>query len=241
MRIAVVSDIHANLPALEAVLDAIDGAYDRLWVTGDIVGYGAEPDAVVERLRALDAIAVRGNHDHVAAGNGGAEWFNAAARAAVEWTAATIVDETRSWLTGLPLTRDQDGWQLVHGSPRDPLWEYIDDLTVAGAAVIAMTMQRCVFGHTHVPVALIAEHGHVAVLPVGDGTSLPLDERRTLLNPGSVGQPRDGDPRASYMVIDAVASRATWHRVPYDIETAASRIRAAGLPDGLASRLVVGR
>ena len=241
MRIAVLSDIHANLPALDAVLAAIDGACDGLWVTGDIVGYGAEPDAVVDRLQEAEAIAVRGNHDHVAAGNPGAEWFNAAARAAVEWTATTIRDGTRGWLAELRPTRDQEGWRLVHGSPRDPLWEYIDGPLAAAENLGATDPDRVAFGHTHVPTAFVADAGRVIMMRVVDGASLDLDERPTLLNPGSVGQPRDGDPRASYMILDPAANRVTWHRVPYDVATAAARIRAAGLPERLASRLAVGR
>jgi diadenosine tetraphosphatase ApaH/serine/threonine PP2A family protein phosphatase len=240
MRIAVISDIHANIPALDAVLADLDGSFDGLWATGDIVGYGAEPDAVVARLRAADAVAVRGNHDHVAVGNPGADWFNPTARAAIQWTATTIRPDTRDWLAGLPEERDVSGWRLVHGSPRQPLWEYIVDAGVAAEVMREVPIEVGVFGHTHLPAAFVEEGGRVRSLPVGDDLNVELGERRALLNPGSVGQPRDGDPRASYLVIDTVEKRATWHRVPYDIETAAARIRDAGLPDWLASRLSSG-
>jgi diadenosine tetraphosphatase ApaH/serine/threonine PP2A family protein phosphatase len=241
MRIAVVSDIHANLPALDTVLAQLDDHCDGLWVTGDIVGYGAEPDAVVTRLREVEAVAVRGNHDHVAAGNGGADWFNQAARAAIEWTARHITDDTRAWLTGLPPSRDVEGWRMVHGSPRDPLWEYIEDSWVAASVLGAVDVQLTVFGHTHLPGAFVVDGETVVAAPARDGSTIAINGRRAMLNPGSVGQPRDGDPRASYMILDTAAGEATWHRVAYDTDAAASRIRAAGLPDRLASRLAAGR
>jgi diadenosine tetraphosphatase ApaH/serine/threonine PP2A family protein phosphatase len=240
MRIAVVSDVHSNLPALEAVLAAMGDDVDELWALGDIVGYGAEPDAVIDRLRGAGVVAVRGNHDHVAAGHGGADWFNEIARYAVEWTARTLSIQSRDWLATLPTTRQAGGWQLVHGSPRDPLWEYIEGADVAAEVMPAMSEPRVAFGHTHVPVAFVADDGRIHELPARDGSSLELDDRPLLLNPGSVGQPRDGDPRASYMIIDVEAARVTWQRVVYDVATAARRIRAAGLPDRLAARLSFG-
>ncbi len=240
MRIAVVSDIHSNLPALEAVLGAVGDTVDRLWVLGDIVGYGAEPDSVVERLRASEAVAVRGNHDHVAAGNEGADWFNAIARSAVEWTARVISPVTRTWLAELPIRREESGFTLVHGSPRDPLWEYVTDRVVAGEAMAAMTTARGLFGHTHLPRAFVADDGGMREIVADDGSALELGGQRALLNPGSVGQPRDGDPRAAYLIMDTDDDRATWHRVAYDVALAARRIRAAGLPDRLASRLAMG-
>jgi diadenosine tetraphosphatase ApaH/serine/threonine PP2A family protein phosphatase len=241
MRIAVISDVHANLPALEAVLPRVAADCEQLWVTGDIVGYGAEPDAVVGRLRDAGAVAVRGNHDHVAAGNPGAAWFNPIARTAIEWTADRIDHETRRWLGELPEARDADGWRLVHGSPRDPLWEYVDDESVAAGVFDEVPVTLAVFGHTHVPMAFVVDEGQIVSVPGIDGGGLEIGERRAMLNPGSVGQPRDGDPRASFMVIDTDQRRATWHRVPYDVAAAAARIRDAGLPEPLASRLTVGR
>jgi len=239
MRIAVVSDIHSNLPALEAVVASL-GDVDRLWILGDIVGYGAEPDGVVERLRDNDAVAVRGNHDHVATGAEGADWFNVTARSAIEWTADTISPSTRGWLSDLPIRREEQGFTLVHGSPRDPLWEYIDDPAVAGAVMPAMTTAWGLFGHTHRPRAFVEDNAAIGEIRVTDGTTLALGESRVLLNPGSVGQPRDGDPRAAYLVLDTEQGRVTWHRVAYDVALAARRIRAAGLPERLAGRLALG-
>jgi diadenosine tetraphosphatase ApaH/serine/threonine PP2A family protein phosphatase len=240
VRVAVVSDIHANLPALEAILGAVGDAHDGLWVLGDTVGYGAEPDAVVTRLREAGAVAVRGNHDHVAAGGEGADWFNPTARHAIAWTARTISPTTRDWLAQLPLTRKEDGYSLVHGSPRDPLWEYVDGPDVARGVLAEVTVERTLYGHTHVPRAYLGVGDEVAVIDGRDGLVLELDERRLLANPGSVGQPRDGDPRASFLWLDLGRAIITWTRVVYDIATAAARIRAAGLPDRLAARLSLG-
>lgn len=240
MQVAVVSDIHANLPALEAVLGVIGDSYDGIWVLGDTVGYGAEPDAVVGRLRDAGAVAVRGNHDHVAAGGEGSEWFNAAAREAVTWTARTISTSTRQWLAGLPETRHEASYLLVHGSPRDPLWEYIDGPDVARAILAASDTQRALHGHTHVPGAFVGSDRRVAVVEGRDRQVLALDERRVLACPGSVGQPRDGDPRASFLSVDLDRAIITWRRVAYDVAAAAARIRAAGLPDRLAARLSLG-
>jgi diadenosine tetraphosphatase ApaH/serine/threonine PP2A family protein phosphatase len=240
MRIAIVSDVHSNLPALETVLSTIGDEIEGIWALGDSVGYGAEPDAVVDRLRAVGAIAIRGNHDHVASGHEGADWFNDAARRAIEWTARTMSAPNRDWLAALPLSRQEHGWQLVHGSPRDPLWEYILGADTAAEVMAAMSEPRVAFGHTHVPMAFVADDGRIHAIPGRDGSVLDLDDRPVLVNPGSVGQPRDGDPRASYMTLDTTAGRVTWHRVTYDIAAAAARIRAAGLPDRLAARLSFG-
>jgi diadenosine tetraphosphatase ApaH/serine/threonine PP2A family protein phosphatase len=158
----------------------------------------------------------------------------------VEWTAATIRIDTRDWLSGLPEARDEEGWRLVHGSPRQPLWEYIVDAGVAADVMAEVPIAVGVFGHTHIPSAFVDDDGRVVSLAIDDGATIELGERRALLNAGSVGQPRDGDPRASYLVLDTDARRATWHRVPYDIAVAAARIRDAGLPERLASRLTFG-
>jgi diadenosine tetraphosphatase ApaH/serine/threonine PP2A family protein phosphatase len=234
------SDVHANLPALEAVLRAVGDDHDAVWVLGDTVGYGAEPDAVVSRLRAAGAVAVRGNHDHVAGGGEGADWFNPTARTAITWTARTITSTTRTWLAALPETRTEGGCMLVHGSPRDPLWEYIDGAPVAGAVLAESDGTRVLFGHTHVPRAFVGGEGGVSVVDGRDRGILELGGRAVLANPGSVGQPRDGDPRASFLSLDLDRALITWRRVTYDIATAAAGIRAAGLPERLAARLSLG-
>jgi diadenosine tetraphosphatase ApaH/serine/threonine PP2A family protein phosphatase len=240
MRVAVLSDIHSNLPALDAMLAAL-GEVDAVWQLGDVVGYGPHPDEVVARLREIGATGVRGNHDVAALGALDMEWFNPAARRAVEWTARRISPETRAWLAGLPERMEIGEMTLVHGSPRDPTWEYVLTPGDARANLAMFATSCCLHGHTHLPATWREENGRVAPLSPRHGSVLPLDERRLLLNPGSVGQPRDGDPRASAMVLDTEARRVTWHRVAYPVATTQADIRAAGLPDSLADRLADGR
>jgi diadenosine tetraphosphatase ApaH/serine/threonine PP2A family protein phosphatase len=239
MRVAVLSDIHSNLVALDAVL-AHAGPVDALWHLGDIVGYGPDPDGVVGRLAERAAVGVRGNHDAAAIGGPEIDWFNPEARAAIEWTRRAMSDATRSWLAALPERRVLEGITLVHGSPRDPIREYISDRFVAEDNLAVLESRQALHGHTHVPVAWLEGGSRVSLLRVDDGSSLELGRTRVLLNPGSVGQPRDGDPRAAYLVLDTDAGRVMWHRVPYEIAPVQAAIRAAGLPPRLADRLAVG-
>ncbi len=239
MRIAVLSDIHSNLVALDAVLDHA-GAVDAIWHLGDVVGYGPEPDAVVARLVERSATGVRGNHDAAAIGGLEIDWFNADARAAVEWTRETIGDATRAWLAALPERLAVDDITLVHGSPRDPLREYVTDRLTASENLDTLGTRHGLHGHTHVPVAWVAAPDRVVLVHAQDGLRLALEPHRTLLNPGSVGQPRDGDPRAAYLVMDQEAGMVAWHRVAYDVAPVQAAIRAAGLPWRLADRLAVG-
>jgi diadenosine tetraphosphatase ApaH/serine/threonine PP2A family protein phosphatase len=239
MRVAVLSDIHSNLVALQAVLGHV-GSVDAIWHLGDIVGYGPDPDGVVARLAEVGAVGVRGNHDAAALGGPEIEWFNPDARAAAEWTRDTITAATRTWLDDLPLRREIGAMTLVHGSPRDPLREYVSSLGVARASLASLATRYGLHGHTHVPVAFVDSGDSVGVLDARDGTTLALDERTALLNPGSVGQPRDGDPRAAYLVLDTDDYAVTWHRVRYDVAPVQTAIRAAGLPPRLADRLAIG-
>jgi diadenosine tetraphosphatase ApaH/serine/threonine PP2A family protein phosphatase len=239
MRVAILSDIHANLPALDSVLAAL-GEVDAWWHLGDIVGYGPHPDEVVARLRELGAVGVRGNHDAAAIGGPEVEWFNPDARRAIEWTERRISPATREWLAALPERLEIDDMTLVHGSPRDPTWEYVTTAPVARANLATLTTPYALHGHTHVPVAWREDDGRVEALGPSDGSALPLDGRRLLLNPGSVGQPRDGDPRASALVLDTSAREVTWRRVPYPIAGVQADLRAAGLPRALAERLGLG-
>jgi predicted phosphodiesterase len=239
VRIAVVSDIHSNLVALDAVLAKI-GAVDAIWHLGDVVGYGPEPDAVVDRLTGLGAVGVRGNHDAAAAGGNEIDWFNPDARAAMEWTRTAISETTRAWLAALPLRRMESDFTLVHGSPRDPIWEYVTSAALARAGLSAISTEHGLHGHTHVPIAFTMVDGRMRTLVPRPGNTVALGEGRTLLNPGSVGQPRDHDPRASYLVLDVAAGTATWGRVAYDFEAVGAAMRAAGLPTRLADRLRVG-
>ncbi|HEY7941662.1 MAG TPA: metallophosphoesterase family protein [Candidatus Limnocylindrales bacterium] len=236
MRVAVLSDIHANLTALEAVLAAV-APIDAVWHLGDTVGYGPQPNEVVERLTREGAVGVRGNHDSAATGLIDADWFNEDARVAVEWTARVLTPASRAALLALPERRTEDAFTLVHGSPRDPIWEYIASTAVARAALDDLTTPYGLFGHTHDPRVFRAQGGTVETLGPSDQAELQLDDRRVLLNPGSVGQPRDGDPRASALVLDLEARRATWHRVAYDIPAVQARMREVGLPKRLVDRL----
>ena len=236
MRVAVLSDIHSNIVALDAVLSDA-GDVDAIWHLGDVVGYGPHPDAVVARLDERDATGVRGNHDAAAVGGPEIDWFNPEARAAAEWTRDTMSQATRAWLTALPERRIVDDVLLVHGSPRDPLREYVTDRASAEDNLAVQETQHALHGHTHVPAAWSAAPDRVALIQPGAAESIELGAYRTLINPGSVGQPRDGDPRASYLVLDRELGRVTWHRVAYDIDRVQADMRAAGLPERLAARL----
>ena len=239
MRIAVLSDVHSNLLALEAVLASV-GAVDAVWLLGDVVGYGPEPDAVVERLVSIGAVGVRGNHDAAACGGAEIEWFNPDARSAMEWTRQAISERTRAWLAALPERREAAGFTLVHGSGRDPIWEYVTSPAAALASLVAMDTMHGLNGHTHLPAAYLVSDDRVARLGPergSAGVTIKLGGGRLLLNPGSVGQPRDGDPRASYMIVDTDAGIASWGRVAYDIPAVDAAMRAAGLPRRLAERL----
>jgi predicted phosphodiesterase len=244
MRVAVLSDIHSNLVALDAVL-AHAGTVDAVWHLGDVVGYGPDPDGVVARLIEIGAVGVRGNHDAAALGGREIEWFNPEARAAAEWTRDTIDGTTRAWLSALPERHAIDRMTLVHGSPRDPIREYVSSADVALENLAVLETDFGLHGHTHVPVAFCLgpdERLQVVGPGPGPGASGPLvlEGQRALINPGSVGQPRDGDPDASYLVLDPEAASVTWHRVAYDIAAVQAAIRAAGLPGRLADRLAFG-
>ena len=239
MRVCVISDIHANLPALDAVLAAAS-PYDALWQLGDIVGYGPQPNEVVGRLVAEGAVGVRGNHDSAALGELPTSAFNDDARVAVEWTARRLDTDARAWLAGLPKRLEEEPFTLVHGSPRDPDWEYVFSSATAYRNLDAFATPHCLVGHTHVPLAFRRlDGGRIERLPP-DERPLELDERRTLLNPGSVGQPRDGDPRACAMVVDTARMRIEWLRVDYPIDAVQALMRQARLPERLVARLQLG-
>jgi predicted phosphodiesterase len=242
MLVAVLSDIHSNLRALDAVLGSI-GTVDAVWQLGDVVGYGPEPVGVVERLRQIGAIGVKGNHDDAVCGGGSLEGFNPDARIAAEWTRAHVDAATLAYLETLPelLTPDGTDFTLVHGSPRERIWEYLDSTFAALENLAAFGSRYCLIGHTHVPTVFRERRGRVEEVAVAPESGLRLDERRAFLNPGSVGQPRDGDPTASYLILDTSASRATWQRVAYDIDATQKAMLAAGLPPRLARRLRHGR
>ena len=238
MRIAVLSDIHSNLVALDAVLSHL-GSVDAIWQLGDVVGYGPDPDGVVARLGEVGAAGVRGNHDAAAVGGSEIEWFNPDARAAIEWTRDRISSKTKAWLQSLPERLVENDYTLVHGSPREPLWEYITSSPVARANLGFIETRFGLHGHTHLPIAWEEEDGRIVSMVPSDGSTLELSGR-ALLNPGSVGQPRDGIPDSSYMLIDTERDVASWHRVPYDIEAVQAAMQQARLPSRLVQRLSYG-
>jgi diadenosine tetraphosphatase ApaH/serine/threonine PP2A family protein phosphatase len=239
VRVAVLSDIHANLVALDAVLATI-GTVDAIWHLGDVVGYGPEPDGVVERLSGLGAIGVAGNHDLAAVGGDQIEWFNPDARAAMEWTRRRISPTTRRWLTDLPARHRSAEFSLVHASERDPVWEYVTSVPVARANLEVLGTRYGLHGHTHLPMVWTERDGRVEAIAPRNGSTFELTEDRALLNPGSVGQARDGDPTAGYLVIDVEAGLCTWRRVAYDIPAVQAAMIEAGLPRRLADRLGFG-
>jgi len=239
MRVAVLSDIHANLAALDAVLAAVPSV-DEVWQLGDIVGYGPDPDEVVGRLREIDARGVRGNHDAAAIGGLGIESFNVDARRAMEWTRAVLSDDTKAWLRALPERLELEALTLVHGSPRDPIWEYVTTGPVARAGIAAMPTASGLNGHTHVPIAYLVEDGRLETMSPGSGSRLVFEGCRALLNPGSVGQPRDGIPTASWLLLDTDAGAATWQRTSYDVASVQAHMERLGLPERLVARLAYG-
>ena len=240
MRIAVLSDVHGNLPALEAVLEALR-PYDAVWQLGDVVGYGPQPDEVVALLAAENAVGVRGNHDSAAIGDLETDSFNDDARAAVEWTAERIKPATRRWLAALPLRTIDEPFTLVHGSPRDPTWEYVYSAAIARANLSAFDTDHCLVGHTHVPVVFRErKSGGVETTIAKEGTTIAIGSARLIVNPGSVGQPRDGDPRSSAMLLDTDKGSFEWRRVEYPIEQVQQLMTELDMPPRLIARLRFG-
>ena len=244
MRVALVSDVHANTVALDAVIaDAMARGLDALWNMGDLVGYGPEPDAVTDTLRALSAKSVRGNHDAAASGALGVERFNPIAALAIQWTAANITPETTDYLRGLPETLRIEPATLAHGTLSDPLWEYLETYDEARGHFERQETWLSVTGHTHRPVLIYQDPaGNLSSRLAPIGEPFPLgEEGRWCINPGSVGQPRDGDPRASYAILDLGAASVTYLRVTYDIAATQHRMRELGLAEPLIARLALGR
>jgi predicted phosphodiesterase len=247
MRYLILTDIHANLEALETVLaDATERGYQQTLVLGDLVGYGADPNAVIARVLELDPRAiVRGNHDKVACGLESAEGFNVVARSAAAWTYDVLTPENREWLAALPRGPEaiDDLIEICHGSPFDED-AYIFNELDALRALNSSTRPVCLFGHTHFPVSfeLPANHPDDAPPNLLSGTPLVLrDTSKYLVNPGAVGQPRDSDPRAGYAIIDTDLGQVELVRLRYPIEVTQAKIISVGLPEVLAARLAVGR
>lgn len=242
MKTALVSDVHANLDALETVLRDIEQAgADRVFCLGDLVGYGPEPNECVARLREVCAEAVIGNHDWAALGRMDTLAFNAYARAASDWTSRTLNEDARAYLAALPLFRSMDEVRLVHASPLEPeRWTYVLSFLEAMRQFEAFPERVCFLGHSHLPTVIEKpdESGEVDTLPFPENEPVVLKpDARYIVNVGSVGQPRDRDPRAAYVLYDDVEHTVMLRRVEYPVERVQEKIRAAGLPVFLAQRL----
>jgi predicted phosphodiesterase len=252
LRAAVLSDIHGNLPALEAVLADIDEVgVDERWCLGDVVGYGASPNECIELARERCEVCLVGNHDLAALGELDTSTFSAAASAAVDWTRERLEPGGVEYLSSLSPADTTREVALYHASPRDPVWEYVLWPDQAADCLAVQDRRVSLIGHSHVALFFsIAEaegerrtgaSAEARGWQAGAGTRLEISEGRWLINPGSVGQPRDGDPRAAWLELDIEEWEATYHRVPYEIERAAAAIEATELPAHLAKRLFVGR
>lgn len=245
MRVAILTDIHSNRPALEAVLAAIDGSgIEHRWCLGDVVGYGAQPDDCAKLVSEHCELCLVGNHDLAVTGEIDTDVFSASAAASVEWTRANADDSTLEYLRTLEPKDTQHEVGLYHASPRDPVWEYVLAIDQARECMEEQSARVSLIGHSHVALWFSDGNGPPGGDGGGqaeDGREIDLSEGRWLLNPGSVGQPRDGDPRAAWLELDTEGWKATYHRTTYDIDSAAEAIRDAGLPELLADRLYIGQ
>jgi len=247
MRIAVISDIHGNRHAFEAVLRELGReTVDQVWCLGDLVGYGAEPDACVELAQGNCDVCLVGNHDLAVRGDLDLDEFSRGAELAARWTQETIADENLKFLRGLkPQLLDLEAKLdigLYHASPRDPVWEYVLSTLLAELCLDSQQHRVCFVGHSHVALSFQRLEGEAATGETrAAGSHLDIAEGEWLLNPGSIGQPRDGDPRAAWLTLDSGSWAATFRRTEYDVAGAAAAIRAARLPESLAERLEYGQ
>lgn len=241
MRFGIISDIHANLVALDAVL-ADMGPVDQYWCLGDVVGYGPEPNECIQRLLDLDHAVIIGNHDAAAVGQIPVRTFNGEARRAIQWTASVLTRESLAYLETLPERLEHDDVLLVHGSNRDPVWEYVTTKEQASELLAFTEQPYTLCGHTHIPSVFVRDAaGTVLAGRPDDSTELRLGSEHMIVNPGSVGQPRDGDPRAAYGVIDTGRLSVEFHRVAYDIPEVQARMRSVAAGEWLVERLAHGR
>jgi predicted phosphodiesterase len=243
VRYAIISDIHSNLAALEAVLDDIEGKgdVDELWCLGDVVGYGPDPGESIQLLKKYCSVCVAGNHDLGAIGKLDLAYFNPAAVVACRWTAAQLGPSDIRYLESLPMTIEKGDFFLVHGSPAEPALEYIVSTGIAARNFSFFDSLYCLVGHTHVPLAFKLEGNACSSISLSPGIGLVLGNKRMIINPGGVGQPRDGDPRASYGIYDSEGGIFRLYRVEYDIAATQQKMLKANLPMMLISRLEEGR
>lgn len=241
MRVLVISDIHANLAAFETVLADAQGAWDIIWFLGDLVGYGPAPNECVSLLREHPHVALSGNHDWAVLNKLNIEGFNRDARIAIEWTQNVLTEDNRKFLASLESLTSKDPFTLAHASPRQPVWEYILDAYTATVNFLFLPTRYGLVGHTHVPI-IFEEKGRNTVAahsPTYD-SPIQLAYSRLLINPGSVGQPRDSDPRAAYAILDTDALTWHFHRVEYPVEATQQKMREHGMPERLVARLGYG-
>ena len=239
MQILVISDIHANCTAFDAVLKHSEGQWDFVWCLGDVVGYGPDPNECVERLRELPQLCLAGNHDWAALNRLDVRTFNPDARRAAEWTRETLTAENTSFLEHLPVTFVIGEYTLVHASPREPIWEYILEPTIAALNFPHFETPYCFVGHTHQPIIYTAaeDEGQAHSAPPQYNEPYALNGRRQIINPGSIGQPRDQNPDAAYGILDLTSGIFEHRRIPYNIPEVQRRMLDYRLPERLITRL----
>jgi predicted phosphodiesterase len=241
MLYAILADIHGNYAAFDAVLKDIPqrGDVQELWCLGDLVGYGPEPHECIELLQRTNHLCVAGNHDWGAIGKIDIAAFNPDAATAIRWTAKQLNEEDKTYLKNLPTTLVKNDFTIVHGSPRGPTWEYVISSSIATQNLVFFKTKYCLLGHTHVPVVFKTDEksGVCISSPLAENVGLMLGKQQLLINPGAVGQPRDGDPRASYALYDTESNSIKLYRVPYDIDATQRKMMKYGLPMRLVARL----
>jgi len=243
MRYAIIADIHANLAAFLAVLEDIQqqGEVAKLWCLGDVVGYGPDPHECIELLRQTEHVCIAGNHDWAAIDKISSAEFNPDAAAACHWTTKQLKAADVVYLQNLPLTIEEGDFTLVHGSPREPIWEYLISPSTAKESFAHFKSKYCLVGHSHMPLVFSqTENGDFTASQLQSNIGLVLGRNRLIINPGGVGQPRDGDPRASYAIYDSESRQVRLYRVAYDIRTTQDRMVERGLPMRLVARLSYG-
>jgi predicted phosphodiesterase len=240
MRILVISDIHANLTAFERVLEDARNQWEYVWCLGDVVGYGPDPNECVELLRTMPHLCLAGNHDWAALNRLDIRTFNPDARRAVDWTRETLKPENIAWLEALPTTFVIGSYTLAHGSPREPVWEYILEPVIAEDNFDHFETPYCLVGHTHQPVIYEQQsgrRGETSAIAPTYGRRRVLNGKRQIINPGSVGQPRDANPDAAYALLDVETNVWEHRRVQYNIPAVQARMRAIDMPERLIARL----
>ena len=239
MRILIISDIHANFTAFETVLKDAEGEWDFVWCLGDVVGYGPDPNECVEKLKTLPHLCLAGNHDWAALGRLDVRTFNPDARRAVEWTQETLTPENTKFLEALPVTFVIGDYTLVHASPREPVWEYILEPLIAALNFPHFETPYCFVGHTHQPViyTMVDENGDTHSASPQYRQPHNLNGKRQIINPGSIGQPRDQNPDSAYGILDIATGVFEHRRISYDIKSVQARMRDNKMPDRLITRL----